>query len=102
MTGVSGEDITALLAQGDLRAFLRAQEEAATPAPQLPPAENAPPPRRPGAWPTGSTPPAPAPDLPEAVVTEAVAEYRRWKAAGEPEGDYRCDCQPCRLLYGPA
>lgn len=95
MTDISSDDIAALFAQGDLGAILRLQE--APPAPPEPVAR-----QKPGAWPTGTRPPDPIPPVPADVVAAAVAEYRAWHAAGEPDGNYRCDCEPCRLLTGPA
>lgn len=94
MTDISGDDIAALLAQGDLGAFLRLQGRDAHPKPAAGPD----PPLRPGAWPTGSQPPTPPRAFSDAEVARALAEYREWREAGEPDGDYRCECDSCRLL----
>lgn len=77
------EDIAAMRAENDgadLKAFMRAQiaagrsrrQPAAKPKPPAPPGH------RPGAWPTGSSPPGPAPErsLPPEVWADAVRRYR--------------------------
>jgi len=78
------DDIRAMRAENggtDLKAFMRAQIAAGkarredSPKPAAPPK---PPGHRPGAWPTGSSPPGPPPEhsLPPEVWADAVRRYR--------------------------
>lgn len=88
---------------GDFREYLRSEMDRgrarkAKPAPLVQPAAAHG--RRPGAWPAGTRPPDPPPSVPEAIVAEALAEYRQWLAAGQLPGDHRCDCTSCQLLHG--
>lgn len=77
------DDIAAMRAENggaDLKAFMRAQiaagrsrrQSTAKPKPPAPPGH------RPGAWPTGSSPPGPPPEhsLPPEVWADAVRRYR--------------------------
>jgi hypothetical protein len=78
------DDIKAMRAENggaDLKAFMRAQIAAGKarrddgPKPVAPPK---PPGHRPGAWPTGSSPPGPPPEhsMPPEVWADAVRRYR--------------------------
>lgn len=92
------EDIKAVRAEGpaELRALMRAQiaigrsRRDDKPAPAVPPP---PPGHRPGAWPTGSSPPGPPPDwqIPAHVWDQAVRHYRNT----EHQPDQPCDCGNC-------
>ncbi|MEU3613442.1 hypothetical protein ABZ725_14160 [Streptomyces sp. NPDC006872] len=64
-------------------------EQPAKPKPPPPPG------RRPGAWPTGSSPPGPPPErsLPKAAWDAAVRHYRN----EENRPDQPCDCGNCPL-----
>lgn len=77
------EDIAAMRAENggaDLKAFMRAQIAAGRSRrqPATKPKPPAPPGHRPGAWPTGSSPPGPPPEhsLPPEVWADAVRRYR--------------------------
>lgn len=93
------DDIKAMRAEGggrDLRAFMRAQIDigrARRTDPVKPAAVPRPPGHRPGAWPTGSSPPGRPPewDLPPAVWDAAVRHYRN--TVHFP--DRPCDCGNC-------
>ena len=92
------DDIKAVRAEGadELRALMRAQiaigrsrrDDRPKPA-----AAPAPPGHRPGAWPTGSSPPGPSPErqLPAHVWDAAVRHYRN--TVHHP--DQPCDCGNC-------
>lgn len=99
MSDITNEDIAALLAQGDLYDFLRHQVKAGQ-TPDAPAAEQ-PDGHRPGAWPTGSRPPAAVPAAPPEEVERAVTEFRDWLTAGQPDGSYACDCLGCRRSTPP-
>ena len=81
--GIQVEDMRAVRAEGreELRALMRAQIQIGrsrrddAPKPVAPPK---PPGHRPGAWPTGSSPPGPPPEhsLPPEAWAEAVRRYR--------------------------
>lgn len=93
--GITAADIAAMRRDGSFKEFLEHQMAAGRvqPAPAAP--EAAPdrePGHRPGAWPTGTRPPSPAPELPAAAWEQAVHDYRAWVAAGQPEGDFTCEC----------
>jgi hypothetical protein len=89
MAAVDPGDVAALLAQGDLREFLRAQEDARGAEPAgVPDAA----PRRAGAWPTGTRSPAPTRTGTAEEWAHAAIAYRQWLAAGSPAGDFTCDC----------
>jgi hypothetical protein len=95
MAGITGDDIAALRQQGDLSELLRGRPAAAhqlqMPTPEQPLGD-----RVPGAWPAGCQRPAPLPPTPPHIVAHALDEYRAWIRAGQPPGNYRCDCPPCR------
>jgi hypothetical protein len=93
------DDIKAMRAENggaDLKAFMRAQIAAGKarrddgPKPAAPPK---PPGHRPGAWPTGSSPPGPPPErqIPQHVWDAAVRHYRN----EEHFPDQPCDCGNC-------
>jgi hypothetical protein len=92
------DDIKAMRAENggaDLRAFMRAQI-AAGKSRREPPAKPAvlkPPGHRPGAWPTGTSPPGLPPDwsIPKPVWDAAVRHYRNT----EHFPDQPCDCGNC-------
>ncbi|WP_282790854.1 hypothetical protein [Streptomyces sp. CC224B] len=96
--GIQVDDVKAVRREGraELRALLRAQidigraRRAQTPKPAAPPA---PPGHRPGAWPTGSSPPGPPPDwqIPAPVWRAAARHYSN--QLHRP--DQPCDCGNC-------
>ncbi|GAA4823881.1 hypothetical protein [Streptomyces ziwulingensis] len=95
--GIQVADMRAVRAAGraELRALMRAQIDigrARREAP-MPPAVPRPPGHRPGAWPTGSSPPGRPPewDLPKAAWDAAVRHYRNT----ENNPDQPCDCGNC-------
>jgi hypothetical protein len=79
----------------DLRAFMRQQiaNGKARRGDQPKPAPPPPPGHRPGAWPTGSSPPGPPPEwsLPKPAWDAAVRHYRN----EEHRPDQPCDCGNC-------
>lgn len=92
-TAPSVEDIAELRKQGDFRAFLKMHVAATvTPGATPAPAAQYDPGHRPGAWPTGTRPPvATTVGTPEQWA-QAVTAYRHWLAAGQPPGDFTCEC----------
>ncbi len=93
---ITVEDVAELRKQGSFREFLRLQfnPEAITdvrPEPVAEPVHNDPG-HRPGAWPTGTRPPEPAPAIPREQWEHAVVTYRQWLAAGSPADDFTCEC----------
>jgi hypothetical protein len=94
-TALSVEDIAELRKQGDFREFLRihlaANQPAPIPAPTAPAVERQPG-QRPGAWPTGTRPPEPTTVGTPEQWAAAVTAYRHWTAAGQPPGDFTCEC----------
>lgn len=96
--GIQVADIKAVRGEGpaELRALMRAQVaigRSRRSGPVRPPVPPAPPGHRPGAWPTGSSPPGRPPewDLPKAVWDAAVKHYRNT----EHFPDRPCDCGNC-------
>jgi hypothetical protein len=91
------EDIAAMRREGggDLRAFMRSRIAAgqARREPAAKAEAPKPPGHRPGAWPTGSSPPGPPPDwqIPKPVWDAAVQHYRNT----EHHPDQPCDCGNC-------
>ncbi|MER5750669.1 hypothetical protein [Streptomyces sp. NPDC002088] len=83
---VHRDDITALKADGDLKAYMRSliqptKNPAVSSKRKRKPSWGAipiPPDHRPGAWPTGTSPPAPSPErnLPAADWDQAIDDYR--------------------------
>lgn len=89
------DDINAMQDQGDFKDFLRHHlglTQTATTSAEAEEAAPASPSRRPGAWPAGSRPPEPTRIGTPEQWQHAVDEYRAWNAAGQPPGDYRCEC----------
>ena len=96
--GIQVEDVKAVRAGGpaELRALMRMQIQIGrsrredAPKPVAPPS---PPGHRPGAWPTGSSPPGPPPDWsrPRSEWDAAVRHYRNTA----PFPDQSCDCGNC-------
>jgi hypothetical protein len=95
--GIQIEDMKAVRREGreELRALMRTQiaigkARREPPAKRKPPA---PPGHRPGAWPTGSSPPGPPPDwqIPKPLWDAAVRHYRNT----EHNPDHPCDCGNC-------
>lgn len=96
-TALSVEDIAELRKQGDFREFLRLRlgTIGPAPAPTTPAAPAAPAPaagHRPGAWPAGTSRPTPTAPQSAADWEQAVHAYRAWNAAGQPSGDFTCEC----------
>ncbi|MFB8393700.1 hypothetical protein [Streptomyces yangpuensis] len=92
MTEFSLEDVKAMRRDGSLRAALRCQiadgkrrRQPATPAPAAPR-----PGHTPGAWPAGTSRPAPIPAAPADAWTAALQRYR----AGTQTGN-TCQCGGC-------
>jgi hypothetical protein len=91
------DDIKAVRAEGrqELRALMRAQIDIgkARRQPAAKPKPPAPPGHRPGAWPTGSSPPGRPPewDYPPALWDQAIRHYRNT----EHHPDQPCDCGNC-------
>jgi hypothetical protein len=89
-------DIAALRADGDLLAWVRSLTGRPAPAEPKPPDPEPEIPRdRPGAWPTGTRSPGPAPRIDPAAVDRALAEYRAWYLAGQPACNTDCRCPAC-------
>ena len=96
--GIQIEDMRAVRREGpaELRALMRAQIQigrSRRDGPAKPAAPPSPPGHRPGAWPTGSSPPGPPPErqIPKAVWDAAVRHYRN----EEHFPDQPCDCDNC-------
>jgi hypothetical protein len=95
--GIQVDDVKAIRREGagELRSLLRAQiaigKARREPAVKAPPPK--PPGHRPGAWPTGSSPPGPPPEwsIPKPVWDAAVRHYRNT----EHHPDQPCDCGNC-------
>lgn len=91
------DDIKAVRAEGrqELRALMRAQIDIGKARRQPPakPKPPSPPGHRPGAWPVGTSPPAPPPEwsIPPAAWDTAVRHYRNT----EYRPDQPCDCGNC-------
>lgn len=88
------EDVAAMKREGDLGAYLRGQIRAGRdrrikPAPVKP---AAPPGHRPGAWPSGTSPPGPLPNR-GADWTHALDRYR----AGQGSDRDPCHCGACDI-----
>jgi hypothetical protein len=48
-----------------------------------------------GAWPTGTSRPAPVPAPPGPQIDAALADYRHWIVADRPAAPTRCPCLGC-------
>ncbi|MGY0062781.1 hypothetical protein ACWY4P_40650 [Streptomyces sp. LZ34] len=84
------EDIAAMRKQGDLREFLRQQmRPRAQPKPTEAPR---PPGHKPGAWPTGTSPPGSRPQIATDVQwAQALEDFR----AGRGSDHDHCECGAC-------
>ncbi|MFI1928305.1 hypothetical protein [Streptomyces sp. NPDC020377] len=95
--GIQVEDVKAVRGEGraELRALLRTQIAIGRSLREKPPAPKPPPPpgRRPGAWPTGTSPPGPPRDwqIPKPVWDAAARHYSN----EEHRPDLPCDCGNC-------
>ncbi|KOT49943.1 MULTISPECIES: hypothetical protein [Streptomyces] len=102
MTAVGPEDIRAMREQGDLTDFLLGL--AGRPPTKPAPAAGKPRPdihrEQPGAWPTGSSRPAPPAPIPGHAAQAALDDYRRWYLAGRPPAPAACPCSTCRRRKG--
>lgn len=100
MADLTAEDVAEMRAQGDFRAFLRTisgkapRPASPRPKPDPAPAPERDPNHRPGAWPAGTSRPAPN-TTSVADWMPALAEYRAWNLAGRPPGNYLCGCGTC-------
>lgn len=92
MTDFDEADIRAFRREGSLRDFLRLQQAAGktrrTERPAKPPR---PPGHRPGAWPTGSSPPTSQPRGTPAQWAEALDDFR----SGRKSDHDPCECGAC-------
>ncbi|MFI8448203.1 hypothetical protein [Streptomyces erythrochromogenes] len=98
MTELTPEDIVAAREEGDLVATLLAAAGIHPKAPRQRTAEPAPDNVHiayPGAWPTGTSRPAPVPAPPGPQIEAALADYRHWLLADRPNAPTRCPCQGC-------
>lgn len=98
MTDLTPEDIAAARQEGDLVALLLLQGGRAPLAPKQRTAAPEPDPvhiAHPGAWPTGARRPTPLPPIPASHIDAALAEYRRWHIAGQPNASTKCPCPGC-------
>jgi hypothetical protein len=95
MTTATAEDIAEMRRDGSFQEFLRHQLAAGRRIPvavQAPAAAVSEPGHRPGAWPTGTRPPAAVTAGTTEEWQQAVHDYRAWNAAGCPPGDFTCEC----------
>lgn len=95
MTDIERDDVHEMRQQGDLGRFLRDQIRAGRSRRELPPKPVAlkPPGHRPGAWPSGTSPPGPPPErqIPKHLWDAAVRHYSN----EEHRPDQPCDCGNC-------
>lgn len=98
------ENVAAMKREGDLGRFLRDQIRAGNARRAEPPKTVTPKPpgHRPGAWPSGTSPPGPLKPQPPGAWAEALDEYREWLTATDhPELDdpaanrQSCGCPAC-------
>jgi hypothetical protein len=94
MTDFDEADIHEMRQQKDLASFMRQQIREGLARRTAKPVKVAPliPGHRPGAWPTGTSPPGPVPQQPPEAWAAATEEHRAWLRAGSPPGQYRCEC----------
>lgn len=88
------EDVAAMKREGDLGRYLRQQirdGQARRTKPARPPAPPPPPGYRPGAWPTGTSPPGPLKPQPPGAWDHALERYRN----GEGSDRDPCHCGAC-------
>lgn len=98
MTDLTPEDIAAAHQEGDIVALLLlaagltpAVPKQRTPAPEPDNVRIA----HTGAWPTGTSRPAPLPPIPAQHVEAALADYRHWLVADRPAASTTCPCHGC-------
>lgn len=99
MTDLTPEDIAAAREEGDLVALLlmaagitpAAVPKQRTPAPETDTVHIA----HPGAWPTGTSRPAPVPVPSGPQIDAALTVYRRWLVADRPAASTTCPCTGC-------
>ncbi|MFF4644922.1 hypothetical protein [Streptomyces sp. NPDC001389] len=99
MTDLTPEDIAAAREEGDLVALLLM---AAGLTPAAVPKQRTVEPEpdnihiaHPGAWPTGTSRPAPIPPAPGQHIDAALTDYRRWLVADRPAASTTCPCTGC-------
>ncbi|MFD9256971.1 hypothetical protein [Streptomyces sp. NPDC059538] len=92
MTDIDPDDVKAMRKQGDFKAFMRQQIAAgqARNAPAKPPPAAPRPGHTPGAWPTGSQPPARIPAAPPGAWEAALERDRDGTQQGAT-----CECGGC-------
>jgi hypothetical protein len=98
VTDLTPEDIAAARQEGDLVALLLmsaglvpAAPKQRTAEPELDTVHIA----YPGAWPTGTTRPAPVPPASGPQISAALTDYSHWLAADRPAASTRCPCPGC-------
>lgn len=98
MTDLTPEDIAAAREEGDLVALLLM---AAGLTPAVPKQRTATPEpdnvhiAHPGAWPTGTSRPAPIAPPSGPQIDAALTSYRHWLAADRPAASTKCPCPGC-------
>jgi hypothetical protein len=98
VSGLTPEDIAAARQEGDLVALLMMS---AGRAPSVPKQRTTQPETNnvhiayPGAWPTGTSRPAPVPAPSGPQIDAALADYRRWLVADRPHASTNCPCPGC-------
>jgi hypothetical protein len=98
VTGLTPEDIAAARQEGDLVALLLMSAGRTPSAPKQRTAEpetDAVHIAYPGAWPTGTSRPAPVAQLSGPQIDAALADYRRWLLADQPAAGTHCPCGGC-------
>lgn len=98
MTGLTPEDIAAARQEGDLVALLLMSGSLTPAAPKRRTNSAAPAEvhiAHPGAWPTGSTRPAPVPAPDGRQIEAALTDYRRWLVSGHSTTGTHCPCAGC-------
>ncbi|WP_327300422.1 hypothetical protein [Streptomyces goshikiensis] len=98
MTDLTPEDIAAARQEGDLVALLLMSAGRISSAPKqrtTSPETDAVQIAHPGAWPTGTSRPAPVPPPTGPQIDAALADYRRWLLADQPAAGTNCPCAGC-------
>jgi hypothetical protein len=99
MTDLTPEDIAAAREEGDLVALLlmaAGLTPAAVPKQRTTAADaNRVHIAYPGAWPTGTSRPAPVPAPTGPQIDAALADYRCWLVADRPAASTKCPCPGC-------